>query len=184
MQTTQKVIISILVIAILGVGYLLYSGAVMPTSNPIVSNSPTPTPASPTPNTNNVQTVGSKASGQDFKVLSGGISSDASPDLVKIYSDKVAAVAVSSDVLDVSSCDPKPNIFRFELGKTVKIKNSDNVPHVLEFGPQNKIIKLYTAPANSVTEGVLAVTGAGIVGYRCDGNGPRGLLFIDAVKNK
>ncbi|MEJ0021019.1 MAG: hypothetical protein WDN47_00365 [Candidatus Doudnabacteria bacterium] len=178
MKTTQKTILAILVIAILVVGYLLFNKLSTggPASNPAPSgqNPGTSTPVYKAP------TV-SKATADVLKQLSTSASQSITPQQIKDYSDKVAAVAVTSPVLDVTGCTATPNVLKYNDKTTVTVQNKDTVAHTLTYGPSDKVVTLYSAPAQSVKSVTLNIlSGPGIYGYLCDKQGPAGMLLVVA----
>lgn len=99
----------------------------------------------------------------------------------KNYLIAIAKVAVETDTITIGAgCSVKPVVLKTALvmGKTVKVKNTDSVPHTLSFNnPPNFLVA-----ANSTTEMPVDFKGVpGIYGYGCD-NSPQAVGLIQVLQ--
>ena len=160
MQTLQKVIISILVLAILVVGYLIY------TSNKSSNyNNPTSTT---TPNSSNNYTRASnnnssKSTMDVGKILAEDPGSGATTDQFAAFSAKVASYSVDTTSVNITGCFPKPAVAKVMLHKPITFNNADKVGHKLING---KIV--IDIGANTSKAIAPNFQGPGIYGYSCD----------------
>ena len=85
---------------------------------------------------------------------------------------KVAALAVDSATLDVTSCKPEPPVMLVHLNKAFTLQNNDTSVH--------KIVHTQftlTAQPNSSQQVSPSFQGAGVYGYSCDGQ-PVGMFYV------
>jgi hypothetical protein len=103
---------------------------------------------------------------------------DASSDAQQKHSDLVSELSVTSEVLDISSCDPVPVVLRVSPESKVKLTNYGATESTLYVGG-----KTFVVPADGSTEITISSdigSTPGIYGYACNG---RGLVGIFAVYN-
>lgn len=165
METAQKTLVSLLVLAVLFFGYLVYkdqnlkmnvnktssgqknTNSNLPSDPKLVrSNKPLYTP---TVDVNNL--------------LSENPGAGATTEELKAFSIKVSRHALSTSVVDVTSCSPRPEVARISLKQPIEFKNSDSIPHKLING---KVV--IDVPANKSKIITPAFPGPGIFGYSCD----------------
>ena len=87
------------------------------------------------------------------------------------------SAARSSDLLDITSCQPDPTVLRTRNGATFRVKNGDSSEHILLFDPEH----IYRIPAGS-TLNIKADfgKGSGLYGYGCDlSSQASGLIFVE-----
>jgi hypothetical protein len=88
----------------------------------------------------------------------------------------VQRLAVMSETLDVSGCNPNPLVLKHRQIQDIQVTNKDDVPHELQVNPQH----LYTVPAHgSISIPPDFGSGTGVYGYGCDNSlNAVGLFFI------
>lgn len=121
----------------------------------------------------------SKVSMDDMKKLAVGPAKSAKELELKKYSDDVNAVAVSSQILEISSCTPVPNILSFDVTKPLTLVNRDSIPHTISVNIQGKttvLSEVKPQSQNKVTLGDVLKTG--IYSYICDSVGPSGMFLV------
>ena len=83
---------------------------------------------------------------------------------IKKHLDLVDKLGNESTILDISGCKPNPVVFRIRLGANFKVKNSDQIAHVIY------TYKELTINANSEQslDSASVSSGLGNRGYSCD----------------
>lgn len=157
MQNLQKIIISVLLVAVIIVGYLIY---IKQSTSPLEVNK---VQYSAEENTKNIDQESVSVRIDISKLLSENPKSGASQDELTAFSAKVSSYAVDTTSVDVSSCLPNPAVARVNMGKAITFKNSDSLPHRLVNGKITIDI-----PANSSKAISPAFPSPGIYGYSCD----------------
>ncbi len=151
MDNFTKTIIAFLVIAIIVVGYLIF------TTNRNIAVNDAPQATTTNSNTNNQKVINvqdlfnqapkSGASGAEFQT----------------FSDTVLKYSVPTTTIEFNKCNPYPTIARIEYQKPIQFINHDETSHKLVNG--NVVIDL---PAKSIKSITPAFRGTGIYIYACD----------------
>ncbi len=166
METAQKTLIGLLVLAVLVVGYFIFIDRSSKTGlNTGVNNTKTVT--GPSGGKVNVDNSGTGiienrvANVEELLKLNPG--SGATTDQMRVFSAKVSNFATDTSSVDVTSCAPNPSVARVTLNKPINFVNSDSVAHKLVNG---KIT--IDVPAKGSKKITPAFQGPGIYGYSCD----------------
>lgn len=163
MEKILKILIGVVSIAILIVLYYIFSnkmpqGSIVGT-NQIpqqgVKSSPTPSPTSNT--SKNVNSIDITA------LLALNPGAGATTEQMREFSAKVSGYSKDATSINVTSCEPDPQIARIKKGQPINFKNSDSSSHKIVNG---KLV--IDVPANSNKAIIPAFPGLGIYGYTCD----------------
>ena len=150
MENSQKTLISLLVVlAVIALGYLIYSNQESSVSQNNNAPSTNRLPTSPKLDIN--------------KLLAKNPGSGATASQLKSFSAEVSSYAVDTSSVEVTACSPNPAVVRVPLNKPISFKNTDSLPHKLVNG--NITINV---PANSSKSVTPAFAGPGIYAYSCD----------------
>ncbi|MBI5134415.1 MAG: hypothetical protein HZA81_03480 [Candidatus Taylorbacteria bacterium] len=139
MQNSKKAIIVVLLLAIAGLGYAVYSRQAAPEAPTAQVQNENPTPAG------NVDATGvkeqaasaSKVSLAEVRKILSDRGASPTKEALDRFSTSVTAAAVRSSVLDISGCVATPNVIEVFAGEPFTVKNTDNFPHVIHYGGKN-----------------------------------------------
>lgn len=160
MTTSQKTIITVLLAAIIVLGFLIYNQSKAPLTLPDGENNTTNnlTPENSKPVSNTLPPAPNVA-----ELLEENPGSGANTAQLTTWSAKVSSYAVNTSAVEVTACAPSPAVARVSLNQPITFKNTDSVAHTLVNG---KITM--TIPANSSKAITPNFAGPGIYGYSCD----------------
>lgn len=163
MQILQKIIVLILVVGVLGAGYYIYINKdfLFTKNTPVTINNIK----------NDANTQPQKSVVQELFALDLGAS--ATVEQVQNFSTQVANVAIKSEILDVSQCNPNPPVLHLKMRQSFTLKNSDSVSHKLFHGQGVDV----TIEAGSQKVFTPNFPNPGIYGYACD-NKINGIFFV------
>lgn len=135
-------------------------------------NNPKPSPESVAPKLSNL--MPSELT-EDEKAVLAPPSPDASAEERDKHTSLATKLSKESDNLDITNCSSNPLVLRIKNNKNLKVKNSDDVPHMLILDDSHK----YQIAKNSTTD--LKVDfghGIGLYGYICEGVGLTGFILV------
>ncbi|MFZ2522239.1 MAG: hypothetical protein WAX44_00030 [Minisyncoccia bacterium] len=167
METAQKTLIGLLVLAVVIVGYFIYvdkstdisAGESSTTQQNIAETGPRTTKNGTSTNFENNK--GSMVNVEKLLTLNPG--SNATTEQLKSFALSVSSYAIDTTSVDVTSCSPNPAVSRVTMKKNINFVNSDSVAHKLING---KIT--IEVPAKGSKQVSPAFPGPGIYGYSCD----------------
>lgn len=152
MQSIQKAIIGLLIIAALALGFAILSRKT-PSNVNNTSNNPIPPPAS--------QNADAGLS-EDEKKLFNSPAQNASAEEKRAHYDLAVRMSTESDKLEIKNCVATPVVMRVRLNSTFSVKNSGS--NEIEFGFDKKV---KIAPGNTVQVKADFKNGVGLYGYGC-----------------
>ena len=96
------------------------------------------------------------------------------------HAELVKSVAVNTNTLDITGCNPNPLVLEVGYGEVVEIKNRDRVDHTLYHGGIRITIPGGGSRGVVVTDDFLGSTGGdGFAGYGCD-NAQGGIFYVNS----
>lgn len=156
------IILAVIIIGVLVVGYFWMKPQATTIVPGTISTTPTNAPANPASGTGNGNTRPNQPN--ISKLLTSPPDAKATPAQLNAFSKEVAAIGVASESLDVTRCDPYPNVIIVKAGKAINFTNADSISHIIANGNLFSVV----VPANGQITGSLNAS-AGILGYSCDG---------------
>lgn len=112
---------------------------------------------------------------KDEKFILNPPPANASRSALQKHADMVARLAKSADSLELNNCKPTPLVLNIKYGSELKIKNNDNVKHIIIIDGKH----YYELPTNnSLTIKADFKYGTGDYGYVCGGVGIVGFLHV------
>ena len=160
MQSSQKVIIGVLGLAVIIVLAMVLMKGSPKTQPPTTTNNNAQTQNNP-PAKTYTQPLPSKITVEALQKLILG--PNPTPAQVKQISTEVGADSVISPVLDVTGCVATPNIIRVKMNTALTFTNKDAKPHKIYYGQTS-----YSVPPTSEMPVTLSFSSPGNYAYRCD----------------
>ena len=95
------------------------------------------------------------------------------------HAELVKSVAVNTNTLDITGCNPNPLVLEVGYGEVVEIKNRDRVAHILDHGGIRIIIPGGGSRGVVATDFLGSTGGDGLAGYGCD-HGQSGIFYVNS----
>jgi plastocyanin len=160
MEKLLKILIGLVSVAILVVLYYIFVQKT-PEKVDISSNSNIPTKTSPSPSPSTNPNLPPQV--DITALLAKNPGAGATTEQLKEFSSKVSDLSKDATSIDMTSCNPNPQISRVKIGKPITFKNSDSVSHKVVNG--NLVIDIAAKSNKAITP---AFPSLGIYGYTCD----------------
>jgi hypothetical protein len=163
MNLAMKLILTVLVVAALILGYLIYEKKTAPI-DPVDSTTPVVTSEEPRNEKEASPAIEDKMSAQDSAILRDYLPANATADQKNAYFALVNKYAVVTNKLDITKCATNPFVTEIKQGEQLTLINNGTEPQTIKFDSTRE----YTAGPNS-TKVLIADfgRGPGSYGFAC-----------------
>ena len=120
----------------------------------------------------------SKISTEEMRKLAIGPGQNSPEPVLRKHSENVNAVSVISDILDISSCIPTPNVLNFNPASPITVVNRDAIVRSLAITAKGQTVTFATLNPQSEKIVWLNILTPGIYSYGCEGQGPVGIFLV------